>query len=40
MLQQKAGFTEEEVDTVIDEADKDGDGRIDFFEFCQMMRQV
>lgn len=31
------GFTEKEIDEMIQEADKDGDGQIDYKEFSKMM---
>jgi Ca2+-binding EF-hand superfamily protein len=30
-------MSEEEINTIIQEADADGDGEIDFEEFCTMM---
>lgn len=35
---QGVGGTQESIREVLEEVDKDGDGRIDYDEFCVMMR--
>eukprot|EP00884_Botryococcus_braunii_P005512 jgi/Botrbrau1/14962/Bobra.0018s0065.1 len=38
-LKGQAGSTAEEIKKILQEVDKDGDGRIDYEEFCAMMRK-
>ena len=34
----KAGLPTETIDDIIDDADVNGDGCIDYYEFCDLMR--
>jgi Ca2+-binding EF-hand superfamily protein len=39
-LQTHTKLAEDDIDNIIDEADRDNDGNIDYHEFCLMMRQM